>query len=54
MEVTAFQSTVDRLLTQKLQMLDVAAAADENDSAISSKLTRLCLMSTLIRTRFLL
>jgi len=35
--VTAFQSTVDELLTQKLQMLG-GAAADENDSDVNRKL----------------
>jgi len=38
--VTSFQSTVDKLQTQKLQMLG-GAADDENDSDVNSKLIRL-------------
>ena len=49
--MTAFQSTVDELLTQKLQMLG-GAAADENDSDVNRKLIKLLFMTSLISTKF--
>jgi len=43
-EVAAYQSTIDKLLTQKLQILG-GAAADENDSNVKSKLIRFCFVA---------
>ena len=48
--MTSFQSTVDKLLTQKLQMLG-GAADDENDSDVNSKLIRLLLLLALISAK---